>query len=419
MFAIASSLIRRYCLPTCTLEVAANTSPLSQWANKPLLKQVRFKLYLDDPRQPEGETMVLQGDREQLEFLSETVTSHLQGFLGRSSPRLGPSPCPLTTHEIPLGSLAGQVSSTAVQLSAIQLFDLANALEQCSVEVALLPELETSVPRRRMYSWVGAAAAILASVGFSAAALEVLRPWQSPPAPVAETESPSMPSLEIAIAPLEVPEETPFEFRQSDEPLASETEVEVPQSVALPDAPIAIAVVPQPQPPVTPAPARTRAKSLGEKPTAPKPEEQVAAAPQISSPSAIEEQMASSPQLPELPVLEPKTPAIAMLPPGSTKSAISGGDKPWRQVVEAEQYLRSRWQPPQELDRALKYELELNADGSIRRILPLDATASRYLIRTQMPPIGEPFVSPLPDGVTPQLYLVFHPDGTVQTDGDR
>ena len=78
-------------------------------------------------------------------------------------------------------------------------------------------------------------------------------------------------------------------------------------------------------------------------------------------------------------------------------------------------YFQQRWQPPDGLTQTLEYRLLLNADGSLQRIVPLGQFSENYLDRTNMPLMGEPFVSAARNGETPQIRLVLKPDGKVQS----
>lgn len=77
----SNSVLRRYTPPTCSLEIAAKSSPLSRWVGRPVLKQIEFLLNFDDPRLPEDKRVTIQGDKAQLEELREAVTSYVQEFL--------------------------------------------------------------------------------------------------------------------------------------------------------------------------------------------------------------------------------------------------------------------------------------------------------------------------------------------------
>ncbi|MFB2835522.1 DUF4335 domain-containing protein [Floridanema evergladense] len=86
------------------------------------------------------------------------------------------------------------------------------------------------------------------------------------------------------------------------------------------------------------------------------------------------------------------------------------------QVAEARQFFQQRWQPPSSLTQdQLEYTLALNADGTIKQITPRGQVAQIYLDRTQMPLIGEPFVSPVDGGRTPEILLILYKSGKVET----
>lgn len=84
----SNSVLRRYTPPTCTLEIAAKDSPLSRWASRPVLKNLRFQLSFDDPRLPQDQQVSVRGDRTQLEALCEVVEAYVQNFLDQSPARL-------------------------------------------------------------------------------------------------------------------------------------------------------------------------------------------------------------------------------------------------------------------------------------------------------------------------------------------
>ncbi len=85
---LSNSVLRRYTPPTCTLEVVAKSSPLSRWVGQSLMKDLRFELRFDDPRQPEEERVTIRGNAGELEILCEAVNSYVQDFLNLSSTQL-------------------------------------------------------------------------------------------------------------------------------------------------------------------------------------------------------------------------------------------------------------------------------------------------------------------------------------------
>lgn len=216
----SNSVIRRYTPPTCTLEVSAQSSPLSRWMGKTVLKQLSFELRFDDPRLPEEQRVTIRGDRDQLEALSDAVTSYVQELLQQSSEnfwvsfsgiqessQVGEEPElpedfsptllsaktlePLSsqtsgayirlerstylTHNLFLGSLsnrhlaiANQTSSPLIQLTLLQLFDLATALDEYSTDVMALPTLNSSsYSQQSLPAWAPVAAVLVLSVGLT------------------------------------------------------------------------------------------------------------------------------------------------------------------------------------------------------------------------------------------------------------
>lgn len=201
---LSNSVVRCYTPPTCTLEVFAQSSPLSRWMGKTVLKHLSFELRFDDPRLPEEHRVPIRGDREQLEALCDAVTSYVQQFLEQSpesfwvsfsgtqqsstalgEPELKSStkilnsfntqipganihlePNSYLTHNLFLGSLANHSSAPVIQLSLLQLFDLASALDEYSTDVMALPTLNSTSSTLRFPTWAPIAAVLVLGVGF-------------------------------------------------------------------------------------------------------------------------------------------------------------------------------------------------------------------------------------------------------------
>ncbi|NEU75273.1 DUF4335 domain-containing protein [Hassallia byssoidea VB512170] len=212
---VSNPVIRRYTPPTCTLEVLAQSSSLSGWMGKSVLKQLNFELRFDDPRLPEERRISIKGDRDQLEALYSAVTNYVQEFLQKSPESFWASfsepndstkvsehpelkgfnqvlpeqtlkssksfnnfqipqedihlePSSYLIHNLFLGSLANQISGGVIQLSLLQLFDLATALDEYSAEVMALPTLNTtSSSTFSLPSWTPAAAVVLVALGLA------------------------------------------------------------------------------------------------------------------------------------------------------------------------------------------------------------------------------------------------------------
>lgn len=215
----SNSVIRRYTPPTCTLEVSAQSSPLSRWMGKTVLKQLSFELRFDDPRLPEEQRVTIRGDRDQLEALCDAVTSYVQELLQQSpenfwvsfsgiqepsqasdQPRLPEDSSPTLlsakklepvssqktgayiylepssyfTHNLFFGSLssrrlaiANQTSVPLIQLTLLQLFDLATALDEYSTDVMALPNINTRSYSQSLPTWAPIAAVLVLSVGLT------------------------------------------------------------------------------------------------------------------------------------------------------------------------------------------------------------------------------------------------------------
>ncbi|MEH2407878.1 DUF4335 domain-containing protein [Nostoc sp.] len=200
---LSNSVIRCYTPPTCTLEVFAQSSPLSRWMGKTVLKHLSFELRFDDPRLPEENRVPIRGDRDQLEALCDAVTSYVQEFLQQSpesfwvsfsgtqdsstaldEPELKSSiktlnsfstqisganihlePNSYLTHNLFLGSLANHSSGPVIKLSLLQLFDLASALDEYSTDVMALPTLNNTSSSLRFPTWAPVAAVLVLGVG--------------------------------------------------------------------------------------------------------------------------------------------------------------------------------------------------------------------------------------------------------------
>ncbi|HEY9644148.1 MAG TPA: DUF4335 domain-containing protein [Coleofasciculaceae cyanobacterium] len=458
---MATSVLRRYTPPTCTLEIAATGSALSRWTDRAVLKHLRFQLSFDDPTLPEDKQVTIRGDRTQLEALWETVTAYVQSLLhwtpeqmavanpaaadlaaadlaaadlpptaGHHTPEppshltVAPTGIALhrkglLTHDLALGSLANEQSGAVVPLSTLQLFDLANALDEYHAEALTLPALGRPAWSKSRNSWAGIAAGLLLTVGSAAALMRFVSVVSTPSSQLSASNSsavdpnfPDKSSSRLPAAPgLEpLPSAAALQPLPPPPPVGATKNAAPPPSVSVPrTAPI--------NPPETPA-----APTLMPAPIAP-PGGQVAIIPQSGLPSAAN--VSPNPQAGDttLPTLRASASSEAARQATSPAEA-QGGTVPATgstafdaipQVAEVRNYFQRSWQPPQGLTQTLEYRLTLNADGSLQRILPLGQSAATFLDRTNMPLTNEPFVSPVENGGNPEIRLVLGQDGRVQT----
>lgn len=464
---MSHSILRRYTPPTCTLEILAKNSPLSRWVGQPVLKHLRFQLSLDDPKLPKEEWIVLRGDHIQLEALHEAVSTYVQHFLEQSydldtmhrfhshvsntsaaegavavlptatqdEPRsiaasspnaISLQPNGLLTHTLALGSLATPDTANKVSLSALQLFDLANALDEYASELVALPDVQRS--RQLAPSslrWGQLAATGLLVVGLSASVAKIIESSSRPASPTASQGDSSDQNIAMQVPPAAMqsplPPVTSGQKLPSPPPIGST----VPASPGLPTFPVAAplpkisnADTPGGTVTLTPNTRGAQSKEAGN---------QIAMLPSKSQPSA------AAPAQPVQPMPKPlalnrefaKTSPSQSASESTLRAATGDQGAPAAQtdtafdtipqIAEARQYFQQRWTPPQGLTQTLEYTLLVNADGSIQRIVPLGQAAGNYIDRTGGPLVGEPFVSAIGGGRNAKVRLVLSPDGSVKT----
>jgi len=483
----SNTAIRRYTPPTCTLKVAGKTSPLSRWGSRSLFEDLKFELRFDDPRKFEDDRVVLQGDRAQLELLCETVSTYTHDLLRHSSAdRLSPAlslpaalldPTPpevppatsepqtlpgllpetepekkllrpdphltakgLLAHQLFLGNLATEESGSSIQLSALQLFDLATALEEYSADIAALPEFKSSQPRQPFVAWGSAAAGVLLAAGLTAAVFQALNPSSTDELTASVEEQKVAADKHAPLAALPSP--------PVDTPIPSPV---VPPAISsapnLPPPPAVSGPLPSDRisPPIVVQPRNSRPSSTAVAPPSPPPRQQSqplprepqvpvqrapAPAPTSSTNSPVASASPATPNLPNLPApgaqeFERSTASVpeSVAPPSNISEALQNNRKVAArdravenipQVAEVQRYFQQRWQPPESLTETLEYSLPLNRDGTIQRIIPQGEVAGRYLDRTPMPLPRTNFgISPLSLEGTPKIRLSLHPDGQV------
>lgn len=438
-----TSVIRRYTPPTCTLEIAAKDSPLSRWMGQSVLKHLRFKLSFDDPRVSEDQWITIRGDRNQLQVLTDAVSHYVQNFLSQSSrfstqssiavaepvtdfltqSEQNPAgihlkPKGLISHELHLGSLANESSGSVLSLSAVQLADLATALDECSADVTTLPNLEKPRWQTMTPAWGTIAAALIVAVGVTASIARVFEP--SAPTQTATSQGASSNDQRLPVQPL--PTTTP-----------------APNTIAtLPTAPPPLTTVsptttaPAPNSPTTTPPQLDQAPRLrvSQEPpvNAPAPQIQipvqdvpVAAIPdQTRTPIPSSKATASAnPNADPAPPASSSgetarsvSPAAASLQANQPRPVPAGTSIP--QVAEVRAFFLKNWKPPQGMTEEIEYRLTLKPDGTIDRIEPLGEAAGR-LLDASFPVTGQEFVSPIKGSSSPVIRLRLTPKGVVQT----
>ncbi|HBL61107.1 MAG TPA: hypothetical protein DDZ80_22550, partial [Cyanobacteria bacterium UBA8803] len=528
---LSTSAIRRYTPPTCTLEIVAKTSPLSQWVGQTLFKDLRFELRFDDPRHTDDKRITIRGDRNALDSLCDAVTNYVQDFLNSSPAPLAlampnavsdssavvedgnlplslsgvkysqsvmpplsenapePSdasieadakpqklpdgiylkPKGLVAHQLFLGLLANEESGQVVNLSSLQLFDLATALDEYTAEVIALPNLNRSRTKKAPPAWTWAAAAVVLAVGVTSAGVKLRNQSQSnqqaaapiagapanqtglapntaqvPPTPTTLVPPPPSPiptpTVPVALSPAPTlsppgPVKAPTAPTNNAPPVAQGSNAAPQRSTISIDPGTAQRPARQSAPKV-PAPPRVATRPV----PPPIPGDPVGAssgANTAPTQTSVGKVPAEAPALPPGPSLKrrPSSPDVTaeVAPPAATRGAsspenLTSADSAAAndgargrlfdiipQVAEARNYLQQRWQPPADLTSKLEYSVWLNSDGSIERILPLGQAAQTYIDRTNIPLVGKQFVSPIEGGAKPRIRVVLSPDGQVET----
>jgi len=459
---MASSVLRRYTPPTCTLEVAAIGSALSRWTERAVLKNLRFELSFDDPTLISDQQTTIRGDRNQLEALWEAVSGYVQTILLQPVAALSQSEAPhqlggsrlaeendwaghrheaginlqpkgKLKHELHLGTLASEATAV-IPLTTLQLFDLANALDAYHAEALTLPNLGRprwlkAVPA----GWMQVAAAAVLVVGVSVPVVKFVTDLSAPQT----TTTASTKDVEISTAQRAGDLPAPLAPGTSPPPLSL---TPLQPTVLLP--PVGTTIFPAPVPgvataPVIPStsvetvpvqpttleiPGEPTLPAIPNRPSENSPSEALTreAPPRLEGTDGSSGSAQPAPQpFPESSDVTDELAAtgLATPAPGAALSANGRSASPAsnNQADEVRAYFQQKWQPPEGLTERLEYRLLLNPDGSLQRILPLGDASANFLDRTNMPLLGEPFVSPTTDDRKPQIRVVLEPDGKVQT----
>ena len=474
---------QRYTPPTCTLEITAKQPWLSRLRGESALEDIQFQLSFDDPRLPKEEYISVSGDRHQLQNLHQAVHHYVQQFLKtpvQPNAIFNISPANSDTnihlksdgvlyHHLFLGSLAPQAIPSDVQLSALQLFDLDSALQECITELADIPTRESRpsaiLPIARTIL------TILVSIGALTGLIKLINASRQQATPIAETvrETPTPQPISppnIVSSPTLEPLPTPT---PSATPPAAETLS--PKLPAVTTAPLAVpapifpdtANLPTPTtyPAVTPTqnefviiprepiPSSSTVASVPSTPSQPN-NIPISSQPNFTPTPAPATPPVAINQIPpviELPPLQnPGTPVAVNTPISESDIEILPNEvKPEEpvsylaqlnkrpqtiaatrqedttlfdqipQVAEVRNYFQQNWYPPKSLKRSLQYSLQLNTDGSLHSITPIGQPSINRLQQIEFPMAETPFVSRLEQEEPVKIRVILEPSGRVRT----
>jgi Domain of unknown function (DUF4335) len=466
------TLIRRYTPPTCSLEIAAQQSPLSRWMGKVALKDVRFKLSFDDPRISDDDWVVLRGDRTQLEDLNQTVGDYVQSFLTQSTswntieqgiaaqtavaatematPPTNPTglalqPKGLLSHTLSLGTLATANSGERLTLTSTQLADLATALDEYSAEAITLPQLDRKVvwlPNTAQWSspnWAGLAAGILVTVGLGASVLNSLSNRSTPPqtasqasssdqrlamqpppsAPAAPTPNPfsTLPPLSKLPSPgatLPSPGATSMPtttIAGLPSPTAVDQKSDSTNTPTIPNSPGQIKIT------TVPEAGRSANQSTAKESQAPVPPivDQIGGAPEPPKPPAAfsnsaEAKMEGADRAAALGQISAPAPVARSAALPELAPSVVTSD----QVKAVQSYFQQSWKPQKGLEQALQYELQLDGSGALQGATPIGGTSTDQQSQAGIPAIGTPIAPAASDGKSATVRLLLEPSGAVQ-----
>lgn len=479
---MSTSILRRYTPSTCTLEIIAKESPLSRWTKQPLLSQAKFYLCFDGPHLPADQHVTIRGDRHQLDVLCDIVEGYVQNIL-KLSPARFDTLLSLTSSELKAAQridadateyeqtdhgqpyesstetgialhASGQLkhilcfgelttdksaskSASSIELSTLELFDLANALDDYRTEMLTLPSINRP-GAQTSYPWLRIAAVVLLAVGGMTAVMRFLgssnSPMQTASSPgeseqILESTSPQASQSESEPSVADVPDsaQTDLGLEQLpplDDSLPTESDAQPSQRSSSPSSTTNTRGSQR----QAASPQSSSANSSRPQPvTPPTIPPELAALPPVERQDIESRQMApdeAGDAAPESTAIAPSSRLSRSQTPSGTSETVpeqtmssaldqaSGSSIP--QLDELREFFRTQWQPPSGLTRNLEYRLILNSDGTLQQIEPVGQTSARYLSRVNMPTIGDRVVSPFAGTTLTQIRLILAADGDVE-----
>ncbi|AFZ43770.1 hypothetical protein PCC7418_1584 [Halothece sp. PCC 7418] len=349
-----SQVIKCYELPYCTLEI---------------LRQDRFRLVIESFDLNSEPTFQISSDRAHLISLAQTVQKQLQSVHPPGHQPLDKQPA-YPVHWV----IEDQSYST--QLSWGQLSDLAKILDQYQTDVEKNPSFNGNT-QKYMISLIALLFIIMGGIIARAKIhpqplkTEVQSSSVSPPENSTASSSATASETPPTLSPL--PPSPKRKLKLSDS-LAKLDQLSPPASITIPtpvltDRPS----LPPPQPipdPISPPPQ-----------------------PQFQESDIPARKQVNLPTKPQPETLFDHTP----------------------QVAQIRKYFQSRWNPPENLKQDIEYQMIINSNGSLEKIIPLGTVAQNYVSLLPFPKLNQDFVSASPTQTQQNIRLVFRPSGQVET----
>ncbi|MFQ4138393.1 DUF4335 domain-containing protein [Nodosilinea sp. PGN35] len=419
-----------YAAGSCTLRLIGELSPLSQVTDRPVLARSRFHLQVhgeettQDVRTLASRAVTLETSGREPEFsaLADLVQTYVQNQLSADALAAGGAvsrgesslqPVGLTRHRLTLAISPDPLR--VVELSTLQLSDLADALEQAEGNLQLLPDGAKPKARRvrpQLPLWLGSVAAV------GIAALLGNQFLTTAPSPV--VLSPSEPQPLNGAADSAAPED-----RQLSLEAAPDSGADAADSVA--PAPAAGEALPAPATtaPTTPTPPASvsgGAETPKVSPTPAVPSAPGARSPQVSPAPAPSPEAARIARPDADPASESgPAPERALAPPPASPetfdaspsiTAASAPDTALEWISNLTQALEQQWRPPSNLAAPLRYRLTLEPDGTVTALDPLNDFSATYQSNATLPQLGDSVPGVARDAVT-TVEVQFLPTGEV------
>ncbi len=444
-----------YAAGTCTLRLVGELSPLGQVTGKPVLRRSRFTIQVrGDDQAPATTNQAVRfeasGREPQFSALAALVERYVQRHLNVTALGRGEiitqgasslQPVGLTRHRLTLSADEG--TPTTVDLSTLQLADLADALEQADGSVQIVPDgvlSKVSRPARpRLSLWLGSVAAV------GIAALLGNQFLTTAPGPVvfSPRESQTLNGATNGAADSAARDERQSRLEEAvpetGAPQTGVPQTDAPETGSTADSTTPAASAPAAAGEALPAPVTTA-------PTTPTGSGQ-AATPQVSpqTPAAGSAPGGRSPQPESSPAAPPQAearPGARLARPDSDTSleqppSVAGGSPapaaPARPdtfdaspeiattaapataldwIAALTDTLQQQWRPPANLAAPLRYRLTLGPDGTVEALEPLNDFSANYQNTPTLPQPGDTLLGVVRDD-TVTVEVQFLPSGEV------
>ncbi|MGF1518115.1 MAG: DUF4335 domain-containing protein [Nodosilinea sp.] len=425
-----------YTAGTCTLRLVGELSPLSQVTSCPVLGRSRFTLQVHGDAAP-GETRAaanqavifeISGREPQFSALADLVQTYVLLQLSADALATGEAvdrgentlqPVGLTRHRLTLAT--PPAPPRVVDLSTLQLSDLAEALEQADDKLQIIPDGSLPKPRPKrpqLPLWLGSVAAvgIAALLGnqflTTAPSPVVFSPNGSP---IGESQTFNGATAESpADSRQQGPEESaPTADASTETGAATGEAVPAPTTTAptTPSAPSEEVAEPgtaktSPQlVPVSPAPAARPPQAA----TTPAPAHPQARGGQAASPDAD----IANGQFPDAArpdTLRPAAPEAFDSGPGIAASRAPDSALGW--IATLTLTLQEQWRSPANLAAPLRYRITLEPDGTVTTLEPLNDFSATYQNSSSLPQPGDTLPGVVRDEST-TVEVQFLPSGEV------